>query len=213
MTASSLYWKFPHLEKKRLCIEPGPGVSWPHMQASNKSCYVTDIEWLSLQKRTVPDIKVHGDNMEPTWGRQDPGGPHVGPMSLAIWGCQQSITIMMTMTMMTSATTKMLIISIIILVVIISHNSENDPGNPFLKKCIIAVTWYEAIVKNFNISIHMQPDGVMSRPNTTQFPPHHTALTKTSLKSGFVVTIDAPFLRARYGVSVVRIFRIKTSAL
>ena len=32
-----------------------------------------------------PDSKVHGANMEPTWGRQDPGGPHVGPMNLAIW--------------------------------------------------------------------------------------------------------------------------------
>ena len=32
-----------------------------------------------------PDGKVHGTNMEPTWGRQDPGGPHVGPMNLAIW--------------------------------------------------------------------------------------------------------------------------------
>ena len=27
---------------------------------------------------------VHGANMEPIWGRQDPGGPHVGPMNLAI---------------------------------------------------------------------------------------------------------------------------------
>ena len=33
-----------------------------------------------------PDIKVHGANMGPIWGRQDPGGPHVGPMDLAIWG-------------------------------------------------------------------------------------------------------------------------------
>ena len=24
--------------------------------------------------------KVHGANMGPIWGRQDPGGPHVGPM-------------------------------------------------------------------------------------------------------------------------------------
>ena len=32
-----------------------------------------------------PDRKVHGANSGPTWGRQDPGGPHVGPMSLAIW--------------------------------------------------------------------------------------------------------------------------------
>ena len=32
-----------------------------------------------------PDSKVHGANMGPIWGRQDPGGPHVGPMNLAIW--------------------------------------------------------------------------------------------------------------------------------
>ena len=31
------------------------------------------------------DSKVHGANMRPIWGRQDPGGPHVGPISLAIW--------------------------------------------------------------------------------------------------------------------------------
>ena len=31
------------------------------------------------------DSKVHGAYMGPTWGRQDPGGPHVGPMILAIW--------------------------------------------------------------------------------------------------------------------------------
>ena len=27
-----------------------------------------------------------GANMGPTWGRQDPGGPHVGHVNLAIWG-------------------------------------------------------------------------------------------------------------------------------
>ena len=32
-----------------------------------------------------PDSKVRGANMGPIWGRQDPGGPHVGPMNLAIW--------------------------------------------------------------------------------------------------------------------------------
>ena len=31
-----------------------------------------------------PDYKVHGANMGPTWGRQDPGWPHVGPMNVAI---------------------------------------------------------------------------------------------------------------------------------
>ena len=32
-----------------------------------------------------PDSKVHGANMGPIWGRQDPAGPHVGPMNFAIW--------------------------------------------------------------------------------------------------------------------------------
>ena len=32
-----------------------------------------------------PDSKVHGANMGLIWGRQDPGGPHVGPMNIAIW--------------------------------------------------------------------------------------------------------------------------------
>ena len=31
------------------------------------------------------DIKIHEANMGPIWGRQDPGGPHVGPMNFAIW--------------------------------------------------------------------------------------------------------------------------------
>ena len=32
-----------------------------------------------------PDSKVHGANMGSIWGRQDPGGPRVGPMNFAIW--------------------------------------------------------------------------------------------------------------------------------
>ena len=34
---------------------------------------------------TYTDSKVHGSNMGSIWGRQDPGGPHVGPMNFAIW--------------------------------------------------------------------------------------------------------------------------------
>ena len=33
----------------------------------------------------IPDTEDHGAIMGPTWDRQDPGGPHVGPMNLAIW--------------------------------------------------------------------------------------------------------------------------------
>ena len=46
--------------------------------------------WMKLcsaivQSKTTLIAKVHGANMGPIWGRQDPGGPHVGPMNLAIW--------------------------------------------------------------------------------------------------------------------------------
>ena len=35
--------------------------------------------------RGAPDSKVHVANMKSIWGRQDRGGPHVGPMNFAIW--------------------------------------------------------------------------------------------------------------------------------
>ena len=35
--------------------------------------------------QNIPHSKVHGANMGPIWGRQGPGGPHVGPMNFAIW--------------------------------------------------------------------------------------------------------------------------------
>ena len=37
-----------------------------------------------LQMDSIPDNKVHGANMEPTWVLSAPDGPHVGPMKLAI---------------------------------------------------------------------------------------------------------------------------------
>ena len=40
--------------------------------------------FLKEQIQTCPDNKVHGANMGPIWGREDPGGPHVGPMNLVI---------------------------------------------------------------------------------------------------------------------------------
>ena len=33
----------------------------------------------------TPDSRVHVAHMGPIWGRQDAGGPHVGPMNFAIW--------------------------------------------------------------------------------------------------------------------------------
>ena len=48
----------------------------------------------SRTSRAAPDSKVHGTNMGPIWGRQDPGGSHVGPHILCNLGwfllCQES---------------------------------------------------------------------------------------------------------------------------
>ena len=38
---------------------------------------------------TNPDNKIHGANMGPTWGQQDPGGPHVGHVNRVIWEVKQ----------------------------------------------------------------------------------------------------------------------------
>ena len=37
-----------------------------------------------LRQPIIPDSKVHGANMGPTWVLSAPDGPHVGPMNLAI---------------------------------------------------------------------------------------------------------------------------------
>ena len=56
-----------------------------------QSFFVIQLIFLSFctghSSYTIPDSKVHGANMEPIWGRQDPGGLHVGPMNFAIWDC------------------------------------------------------------------------------------------------------------------------------
>ena len=73
---------------------------------SSKSPYLSHLQkWsmninILLKPPTIihnPDSKVHGANMGPIWGRQDPGGPHVGPMNFAIWECFHMIIIEITL--------------------------------------------------------------------------------------------------------------------
>ena len=58
-------------------------------------CYNKDVESQAINYQfygmyaqsthAYPDSKVDGANTGPIWGRQGPGGPHVGPMNFAIW--------------------------------------------------------------------------------------------------------------------------------
>ena len=41
---------------------------------------------INFDKKLAPDSRIHGANMGPTWVLSAPGGPHVGPMNLAIRG-------------------------------------------------------------------------------------------------------------------------------
>ena len=60
--------------------------NWAERRYDEKACLL-DTEFV------YPDSKVHGDNMWPIWGRQDPGGPHVGPMNFAIWVDWQNVSV------------------------------------------------------------------------------------------------------------------------
>ena len=68
------------------------------MLANNRDCDITDeatplmtktnnlvMPQRSFIRQYNPDSKIHGANMGAIWGRQDPVGPHVGPMNFAIW--------------------------------------------------------------------------------------------------------------------------------
>ena len=59
-------------------VPPDKHWSSRHNQASKGSNYI-------LRTQAPPDSKVHGANMGSICGRQDPGGPHVGPMNFVIW--------------------------------------------------------------------------------------------------------------------------------
>ena len=57
----------------------------------NSACLLANTWWYY----NIPDSKIHGANMGPRWGWQDPGGPHVGHMNLAIWDRNTPGTLMM----------------------------------------------------------------------------------------------------------------------
>ena len=94
-----IWWAFP------VKLPPGKckNTSWRHCCCQATSHYLSQ-RWLGSRwpyggtgsqyvqgphnetiVQTYPDSKVHGANMGSIWGQQDPGGPHVGPMNLALW--------------------------------------------------------------------------------------------------------------------------------
>ena len=52
----------------------------------NFRCHTLRPDKVNWSSRWFPDSKVHEAYVGPTWGRQDPGVSHVGPMNFAIRG-------------------------------------------------------------------------------------------------------------------------------
>ena len=46
---------------------------------------IVPVDALASKDYYIPDSKVHVANTGPIWGRQDPGGAHVGLMNFALW--------------------------------------------------------------------------------------------------------------------------------
>ena len=74
----SLYWIFPwNIWGKVFIWFPSMSTEyWPYPAKGQYHCILPHM---------LLHSKVHGANIRPIWGQQDPGGPHVGPMNLAIW--------------------------------------------------------------------------------------------------------------------------------
>ena len=78
------------------CLSPGRhhAIIWTDAGIFLIGPSETDFNEISIKNHTSsfkkmylkmsPDSKVHEANMGPIWGRQDPGGPQVGPMNFAI---------------------------------------------------------------------------------------------------------------------------------
>ena len=73
---------FPHvINQEYACTVPDNAL------ALNKWKYIMllSLKHICVASSYCPDSKVHGANMGSIWGRQAPGGPHVGPMNFIIW--------------------------------------------------------------------------------------------------------------------------------
>ena len=87
------YWlTLMHMFKHNLTGNwlPCFNISWPTGLWLGVGVIFTLFNWVNIDfengyTQPYPDNKFHGANIGPIWGRQDPGGPHVGPVNVAIW--------------------------------------------------------------------------------------------------------------------------------
>ena len=82
---SAVYWEHVLFIIKIQTYNPYIPCTRGKISSAFSECKVSRMFYLYPAACNIPDSKVHEANMGPIWGRQDPGGPHVGPMNFAIW--------------------------------------------------------------------------------------------------------------------------------
>ena len=60
-------------------------ISWKYVPACSRNGANSQLDTQTNGDENIPDRKVHGANIGPTWALSAPGEPHVGHMNLAIW--------------------------------------------------------------------------------------------------------------------------------
>ena len=74
------------MTKLRTHIYTGPALqAWNNLGPGALIKIHVEIHVSYQEFSSIPYSKFHGANMGPIWGRQNPGGPHVGLMNFAIW--------------------------------------------------------------------------------------------------------------------------------
>ena len=81
----TINWANNDLFQRRIYASPGLSGANPLSYQHIISVIFWEVVWQKKFWQNYPDNKVHGANTGPTWDRQDPGGPHVGHVNLAIW--------------------------------------------------------------------------------------------------------------------------------
>ena len=77
-------WKHPQITlTMTMSVTYWLANNWDLVLRHNTSWTEQELDRTKLESES-PDSKVHGANMGPIWGQQDPGEPHVGPLNLAI---------------------------------------------------------------------------------------------------------------------------------
>ena len=141
----------------------------------------------------TPHSKVHGANLGPIWGRQDPVGPHIGPIIFAIWDAYWTNK---------TAYQFMMSHTNLILLIQVTQIMVNQLCDHYLKQCCVKLDEYWNIISsNYFIDAVCHTYFPMSWGNLNN---QHLRLTSVNGKR--IVWISSNFLLSCCSYSISSTF-------